>query len=210
MIPMNFHEINEPIAAVIVGLLLSLSAGVRMTLPLLAVNLMAWYQVITLPKDMDWLGTESTMVVLIAAAVAETAVHFIPAAGTWLKAMATPLAFVAGTLLMAVPLGGHNPLYQWTLAAFMGGGLATLTHVGVTGIRAATAPANVASLGVFGIVWNIGEFLISVVLALLGALCVVASWVVGVIVLLAVLVFFAIAAVKVFSRAANRNRATVS
>jgi uncharacterized membrane protein YciS (DUF1049 family) len=101
-------------------------------------------------------------------------------------------------------LGGHNPLYQWTLAAFMGGGLATLTHVGVTGMRAATAPANVASLGVFGIVWNIGEFLISVVLALLGALCVAAGWVVGVIVLLAVLVFFAIAAVKIFSRATNR------
>jgi len=201
---MNFHEINEPIAAVIVGLLLSLSAGVRMTLPLLAVNLMAWYQVIALPKDLDWLGTVSTMIVLIAAAVAETTVHFIPAAGTGLKAIATPLAFVAGTLLMAVPLGGHNPLYQWTLAAFMGGGLATLTHIGVTGVRAATAPANVASAGLFGIAWNIGEFLISIVLALLGALCVVAGWVIGLIVLLAVLAFFAIAVVKVFSRAGKR------
>lgn len=196
---------NEPVAAVIVGLLLSLSAGVRMTLPLLAVNLMAWYRVIALPKDMDWLGTESTMIVLIAAAIAETTVHFIPAAGTGLKAIATPLAFMAGTLLMAVPLGGHNPIYQWTLAAFMGGGLATLTHLGVTGMRVATAPVNVASAGLFGIAWNIGEFLISIVLALLGVLCVVAGWVIGVIVLLAVLAFFAIAAVKFFSRGARRT-----
>jgi hypothetical protein len=101
---------------------------------------------------------------------------------------------------MAVPLGGHNPLYQWTLAAFMGGGLATLTHIGVTGVRAATSPANVASLGVFGVVWNIGEFLVSIVLALLSALCVVAGWAVGVIVLLAVVAFFLIVGVKVFSR----------
>jgi hypothetical protein len=105
--------LNEPIAAVLVGLLLSLSAGVRMTLPLLAVNLLAFYKVIALPKDMTWLGTEPTLIILSVAAVTETLVHFIPAAGTGLKAVATPLAFVAGTLLMAVPLGDHNPLYRW-------------------------------------------------------------------------------------------------
>ena len=96
---------NEPIAAVIVGLLLSLSAGVRMTLPLLAVNLLAFYHEITLPDNLAWLGTQPTLIILSVACAAETVIHFIPAAGTWIKAMATPLAFVAGTLLMAVPLG---------------------------------------------------------------------------------------------------------
>ncbi len=28
---------------------------------------------------------------------------------------------------MAIPLGDHNPMYQWTLAATVGGGAATLT-----------------------------------------------------------------------------------
>ena len=37
-----------------------------------------------------------------AAAVAETVVHLLPATGTALKVAATPLAFMAGTLLMAV------------------------------------------------------------------------------------------------------------
>jgi len=193
-------NLNEPIAAVIVGLLMSLSAGVRITLPLLAVNLMAWYQIISLPKDMDWLGTEPTLILLIAATVAETAVHFIPTAGTWLKAMATPLAFVAGTLLMAVPLGGHNPLYQWTLAAFAGGGLATLTHIGVTGIRAATAPLNIASAGVWGVIWNIGEFFLSMVLAFLGFVCVVAGWVIAMICLLGLVTFLLIVVTKAISR----------
>jgi len=191
---------NEPIAAVIVGLLLSLSAGVRVTLPLLAVNLLAFNQVITLPKEMDWLGSEPTLIILIAAAVAETLVHFIPAAGTALKAAATPLAFGAGTLLMAVPMSGHNPIYQWTLAAFIGGGSATLMHLGVTGLRAMTAPANIASLGLFGIVWNIGELLVSMVLALLSGLCVVAGWAVGVVCLLAIATLALIVAAKGFSR----------
>lgn len=187
---------NEPIAAVIVGLLLSFSAGVRITLPLLAVNLLAFFHEITLPENVAWLGTEPTLIILSVACAAETVVHFIPAAGTWIKAMATPLAFVAGTLLMAVPLGDKNPLYQWTLAAVVGGGAATLTHLGVTGMRAMTAPANAASLGIFGLVWNVGEFILSILLAMLSGLCVVAGWMVGAVVLVALAAFVLVAVVK--------------
>jgi len=191
---------NEPIAAVIVGLLLSVAAGVRIMLPLLTVNLLAFYRVIILPDNMQWLGSEPTLIVLAVAAVTETVVHFIPAAGTGLKAMATPLAFMAGTLLMAVPLADKNPLYQWTLAAIVGGGVATLTHLGVTGLRTMTEPANFASLGIFGIAWNIGEFLISILIMLLSALCVVAGWIVGLVVLFALFTFVLIGVVKAIKR----------
>jgi len=201
--------VNEPIAAVIVGLLLSLSAGVRVTLPLLAVNLLAFYHEITLPDNMAWLGTQPTLIILSVACAAETIVHFIPVAGTYLKAMATPLAFVAGTLLMAVPLGDKNPLYQWTLAAVVGGGAATLTHLGVTGARAMTAPANVASLGLFGIVWNIGEFLVSILLAALSGICVLAGWIVGAVILFALGTLALIAMVKGMGRL-SKARAAVS
>ncbi len=178
---------NEPFAAVLIGLLFSLSAGVRVTLPLLALNLLAYEHVVALPANLAWLGAQPTLIVLVVAAVAETVIHFIPVAGTWLKAAATPLAFVAGTLLMAVPLSGHNPIYQWTLAAFLGGGTATLTHLGVTSARVATAPVNAASVGIFGLVWNVGEILVSLVLAALGLLVIVAGWTLGAAVLLALL-----------------------
>jgi hypothetical protein len=164
------------------------------------VNLLAFYHEITLPENMAWLGTEPTLIILSAACAAETIVHFIPAAGTWLKAMATPLAFVAGTLLMAVPLGDKNPLYQWTLAAAVGGGAATLTHLGVTGARAMTAPANVASLGIFGIVWNIGEFLLSILLAALSGICVLAGWTVGAGILFGIAALVLIGMVKAMAR----------
>jgi hypothetical protein len=191
---------NEPIAAVIVGLLLSVAAGVRLMLPLLAVNLLAFYHVILLPDNMAWLGSEPTLIVLSVAAVTETVIHFIPAAGTGLKAIATPLAFVAGTLLMAVPLADKNPIYQWTIATIVGGGAATLAHLGVTGLRAMTEPANLASLGLFGIVWNIAELLISIALTLLSGLCVVTGWIVGVVILFALLVFVLIAVIQSIKR----------
>ncbi len=187
---------NEPIAAVIVGLLLSLSAGVRITLPLLGVNLLAYYHEIALPQNLAWLGTEPTLIILSVACAAETVIHFIPAAGTTIKALATPLAFAVGTLLMAVPLGDKNPLYQWTLAAFMGGGLATLTHLGVTGARVASAPVNIASLGLFGLVWNVGEFLLSILLAALSGLCLFAGWIIGAVVLLALAAFVLVVLVR--------------
>jgi hypothetical protein len=167
---------------------------------LLAVNLLAFYHEITLPDNMAWLGTQPTLILLSVACGAETLVHFVPAAGTYIKALATPLAFVAGTLLMAVPLGDHNPLYQWTLAATVGGGAATLTHLGVTSARAMTAPANVATVGLFGIFWNIGEFVISLVLASLGGICVFAGWIVGALILVALFVVTLILMVKGINR----------
>jgi hypothetical protein len=175
---------NELLAALIVGLLLSLSAGVRITVPLLAVNLLAFRHIIALPKDLAWLGDEPTLIILSVACAVEMIVHFIPAVGTWIKAASTPLAFVAGTLLMAVPLGDKNPLQQWALAGSLGGGAALLTHLGVTGARAATGPVNAASLGAFGILWNILESCASVLFVGLGGVFVFAGLAVGFVVLL--------------------------
>ena len=176
---------QQLLAAVILGLLLSLSAGVRMTIPLLVLSFLAFRHLITLPSDLAWMGTEPTLILLGVACIVETAVHFIPAVGTVVKAVATPLAFVAGTLLMAVPLGDRNPLFQWLLAGALGGGVAALTHLGFTGARTITGPANLLSGGTFGIGWNLLELFASVFFIVLGWICVVAGWVFGLVALVA-------------------------
>jgi hypothetical protein len=176
--------VNELLAAILVGILLSISAGVRITIPLLALNILSHEHASQLPANMAWMGTQTTLILLSAAFVVETAVHFIPAAGTALKAAATPLAFVAGTLLMAVPLGDKNPLFQWILAGSVGGGVATLTHLGFTGLRTATGPLNLASGGIFGLGWNLLELLGSLFFIVLSGICVMAGWLVGGLILL--------------------------
>ena len=192
---------NEIGVAIVAGLLLSVSAGVRVTLPLLAVCLGAYHHLITLPPDMVWLGSETTLIILGVAAIAETLVHFIPAAGTFIKAAATPLTFVGGTLLMAIPLNHVNPLMHWTLAAVLGGGTATLTHLGVTGARAMTGPVNAASLGLFGLIWNLGEIFVSLGLAALGGLCVFLGWILGGVALLLLLALLIVVGVRAAGRA---------
>jgi hypothetical protein len=159
---------NETIALVLVGLLFSLSAGVRITLPLILLGV---------------------------AFVAETLVHFVPIVGTSVKAISTPLAFAAGTLLMAVPLDHQNPLIQWTLAGMVGGGLATLTHVGLTGARTVSAPANLATGGMLGAGWNIGEIALALLLAGLGYLCLHVNWIVGIVILATVFAGMALLAI---------------
>jgi hypothetical protein len=177
---------NETIALVLVGLLFSLSAGVRITLPLIALNQLAEHHAIALPPNLSWMGDQGTLFLLGVAFVAETLVHFVPIVGTSVKAISTPLAFAAGTLLMAVPLDHQNPLIQWTLAGMVGGGLATLTHVGLTGARTVSAPANLATGGMLGAGWNIGEIALALLLAGLGYLCLHVNWIVGVTILAAV------------------------
>jgi hypothetical protein len=191
---------NELIAAILIGLLLSISAGVRITLPLLAIAILAYEHVIRLPSNLAWLDADPTLILLCVAFVVETIVHFIPAAGTLIKAAATPLAFVAGTLLMAVPLGDKNPIYQWVLAGALGGGAATFTHLGFTGLRGVTAPANLASGGIFGLGWNMFELFLSSAFIALSGICVVAGWVVA----LAILVLLGIA-LLVFIWKASRH-----
>jgi hypothetical protein len=162
---------NETIVMVLAGLLFSLSAGVRATLPLLALNQLAAHHTIALPANLAWLGGTPTLILLGVAFVAETVIHFIPIVGTAVRAISTPISFTAGTLLMAVPLDHQTPLVQWVLAGMVGGGLATFTHLGLTGARAASMPANIATGGVLGAIWNVVEIGAALVLALLGYAC---------------------------------------
>jgi hypothetical protein len=105
---------------------------------------------------------------------------------------------------MAIPLADQSPLTQWALAGFTGGGLALLTHVGVTGARTLSSPANLASGGLFGLFWNLGELVFSALLTLLGFFCVVMGWVAGLILLL--LLAGAMIVFALQSRAIFRNR----
>jgi len=112
--------------------------------------------------------------------------------------------------LMAIPLGDHNPMYQWALAATVGGGVASLTNLGVTGARVAAAPANVASVGVFGIIWNCVEMVVSFLLAVIGGLCVYFGWIVAAFIFLSLMTLALVVGVRVFARRERRAESVAS
>ena len=183
-------------------------AGVAVSL--LAVAVLAHGHVVTLPQNVAWLSSDPTLIILCVAFAVETLIHFIPAVGTHLKAVATPLSYAAGTLLMGASLGDHNPLYQWTMAATVGGGVASLTNLGLTGARTVAAPANIASLGVLGIFWNLAEMAVSLGLAALGGVCVFFGWIFGAFVLLAVCTLAVVAIMKGIARTGQTQQPAMS
>ena len=81
---------------------------------------------------------------------------------------------------------------------------ATEPAADVTGARLATAPANVASVGVFGLIWNCGEMIVSFALLALGGICVWAGWIVAGFIVLSLLTLGVVAAARGFVRFGRR------
>lgn len=118
--------------AIVLALFLSASAGLRAFVPLLLLSATAFFfpHQITLPPNMAWLGSTQALVTLIAATFIEILAFYIPILATFLSWLTLPVAGIAGTVIMGVPLGmaGVPPEVQWTLATVLGGGTALATR----------------------------------------------------------------------------------
>ncbi len=116
--------------------------GLRVFAPLLVVAVAAWLGKVELVPAFDWLGTAPAVLALTVAAVAEIAAYYIPGVDHLLDTLTTPLALVAGTLLVAAPLWDAPPLLKWSVAVIAGGGAAGLTQGLTTLLRAKSTLAT--------------------------------------------------------------------
>ena len=83
---------------------------------------------------------------LSVAAVAEVIAYYIPVIDNLLDSLATPAAFIAGTVVSAAVMTDVPPMVKWTAAVIAGGGIAGLTQ-GVTAILRAHSTAWTGGLG---------------------------------------------------------------
>jgi hypothetical protein len=83
---------------------------------------------------------------LSVAAVAEVLAYYIPIVDNLLDTVATPAAFVAGTIVSAAVMIDGPPMVRWTAAVIVGGGVAGLTQ-GLTGILRAHSTVLTGGLG---------------------------------------------------------------
>jgi len=63
---------------------------------------------------------------LSVAAVAEILAYYIPVVDNLLDSLATPAAFIAGTIVSAAVMTDVPPMVKWTAAVIAGGGIAGL------------------------------------------------------------------------------------
>ena len=132
--------------SIVLGVALAAATGFRVFLPLLIASVAAYTGHLPLGDGFAWLGTPAALTMLGVAAVAEILAFYIPGIDNLLDALATPAAFVAGTVVSAAVMTDVPPMVKWTAAVIAGGGVAGLTH-GVTAMLRAKSTLFTGGLG---------------------------------------------------------------
>jgi len=131
---------------ILLGIGLAAATGFRVFLPMLTVSAAAYGGHLPLDASFAWLGTRSALIMLSIAALVEIVAYYIPVVDNLLDALATPAAFVAGTIVSAAVMTDLPPMVKWTAAVIAGGGIAGLTQ-GATAVVRAHSTALTGGLG---------------------------------------------------------------
>ncbi|WP_315787338.1 DUF4126 domain-containing protein [Fischerella sp. JS2] len=177
----------------LLGISLSAAAGFRVFVPLLVLSAASVLGHFDLPTDFDWLETPQALIVFTAACLLEIIGYYIPWLDHLLDTVATPAAFIAGTIVAASVAPEMNPLVQWTLALIAGGGSAGLTKVLMNILR-------ITSTGVSGGLTNPVVSTIELVIAIALSVLAIALPVVAGIIVIGFLIFALQSIWKFFNR----------
>jgi hypothetical protein len=132
--------------SIVLGVALAAATGFRVFLPMFIVSGAAYTGHLHLDDSFAWLGTSSALIMLSVAALAEVLAYYIPVIDNLLDVLATPAAFIAGTIVSAAVMIDAPPMVKWTAAVIAGGGVAGLTQ-GLTGILRAQSTVLTGGLG---------------------------------------------------------------
>ncbi|MET0667770.1 MAG: DUF4126 domain-containing protein [Methyloceanibacter sp.] len=128
------------------GIALAAATGFRVFLPMLVASAAAYSGNLPLGENFAWLATPAAVTLLGVAAVVEAAAYYIPGVDNLLDTIATPAAFVAGTIISAAVIVDMPPLIKWATAIIAGGGIAGLTQ-GTTALVRAKSTVMTGTLG---------------------------------------------------------------
>src|SRR6476661_10917928 len=132
--------------SIMLGVGLAAATGFRVFLPMLVVSVASYTGHLSLVDIFAWLGTPAALTMLGAAALAEIAAYYIPGIDNLLDVLATPAAFVAGTIVSAAVMTDLPPMVKWTAAIIAGGGVAGITQ-GLTAMLRAKSTVFTGGLG---------------------------------------------------------------
>jgi hypothetical protein len=125
--------------SVALGIGLAAATGLRLFLPMLVVSAAAYGGYLPLSDNFAWLATPAALILLAVAAIAEVLAYYIPGLDNLLDTLATPAAFVAGTVISAAVITDLPPMVKWAAAIIAGGGIAGLTQTTSAVLRAKSA-----------------------------------------------------------------------
>jgi hypothetical protein len=122
--------------SIALGIGLAAATGLRLFLPMLIVSAAAYAGYLPLSENFAWMATPAALILLGVAAIVEILAYYIPGVDNLLDTLATPAAFVAGTVISAAVITDLPPMVKWAAAIIAGGGIAGLTQSVTTLVRA--------------------------------------------------------------------------
>lgn len=122
--------------SIALGAGLAAATGLRLFLPMLVVSVAAYTGHLPLSDNFAWLATLPAVILLSVAALVEILAYYIPGLDNLLDTLATPAAFVAGTVVAAAVITDLPPMVKWAAAIIAGGGIAGLTQTTTAVLRA--------------------------------------------------------------------------
>jgi hypothetical protein len=143
---MSAPEIPDFALSIVLGIGLAAATGFRVFMPMLIMSGAAYTGHLPLDNSFAWLATPSALTMLGVAAVAEILAYYIPGVDNLLDALATPAAFIAGTVVSAAVITDLPPMVKWTAAVIAGGGIAGIMQ-GVTAMLRAKSTVFTGGLG---------------------------------------------------------------
>lgn len=121
---------KEILTAVALGIGLSASAGFRVFVPMLVASIAARTGVLPVHEGFLWLASWSAIICFGTATIIEILAYYIPFIDNLLDTITTPLAVVAGTLLLTSVLPIDNDMLKWITGLIFGGGAAATVQSG--------------------------------------------------------------------------------
>jgi hypothetical protein len=131
------------IFSILLGIGLAASVGFRIFVPLFALSIASYYNVIPLNDNWEWIRGLPALITLGIATFVEIIAYLIPWLDNILDTIAVPLAAVAGTAVILSTAADLEPLVTWSLAIIAGGGTATA-------IKTSTSTTRLASTATTG------------------------------------------------------------
>jgi hypothetical protein len=138
--------LSDVALSIVLGIGLAAATGFRVFLPMLVVSGAAYAGHLPLGDSFSWLATTPALIMLGVAAAVEVLAYYIPGVDNLLDTLATPAAFVAGTVVSAAVMTDVSPMLKWTAAVIAGGGIAGVTQ-GVTATLRANSTVFTGGLG---------------------------------------------------------------
>jgi hypothetical protein len=136
----------ETILSICLGIGLASASGFRVFLPVFALSLASYFNVIPLNESWAWIGGLPALISFGVAMVFEIFGYYIPFIDNLLDTIATPLAAIAGFVVMSSTMVDFSPTMTTILAIIAGSGSATAFQ-GLTTTTRLASSVKTAGLG---------------------------------------------------------------